>query len=173
MSQWVFRFSVFGFQFSVFRFPFSVYLCAVDLPGFNVGTNSVNPLKRDINTDVCAMPGFLALQWLLARHARVAPLYFQLMAMLLGQPIKELPADLKVSQSESSLIVTLPTFLSGLKTLFFPPCACRILRELQILGKNYKYWASGHFPELPADLQDSQSKSSLLTCRLANQRTPC
>jgi len=41
------------------------------------------------------MPGFIVLQWLLSQQTKVSQLYFLLMAMLLGQPVKELPKQLE------------------------------------------------------------------------------
>ncbi|XP_035824115.1 WD repeat and FYVE domain-containing protein 3 isoform X2 [Aplysia californica] len=52
--------------------------------GFNVGTHARNH-EREIQQEVCHVPGFQALQWLLARHTSVADVYFLLMALLLGQ----------------------------------------------------------------------------------------
>ena len=52
--------------------------------------------KREINPEVCHLPGFTTLQWLLPKHAEVPELYFLLMALLLGQQVKELPQSTQV-----------------------------------------------------------------------------
>ena len=67
------------------------------LSGFNVGTGNSKPGNREINQDVCQIPGFTALQWLLPKHAEIPELYFLLMALLLGQQVKELPSNIHVS----------------------------------------------------------------------------
>ena len=64
------------------------------LPGFNVGTSNNRGEKREINKEICHLPGFTALQWLLPKQAHVAELYFLLMALLLGQPVRKLPEKL-------------------------------------------------------------------------------
>ena len=44
------------------------------------------------------VPGFQHLEWLIPQHVELAPeLYFFLIALLMGQPIKLLPADTKVN----------------------------------------------------------------------------
>jgi hypothetical protein len=50
-----------------------------------------------VNQEVCHIPGFTALQWLLPKHAHVPELYFLLMALLLGQQVKEMPEKVQVS----------------------------------------------------------------------------
>ncbi|CAL1540511.1 unnamed protein product, partial [Lymnaea stagnalis] len=60
--------------------------------GFNVGAH--NPQEdREINHEVCRVPGFQALQWLLSRHNIVPDVYFLLMALLLGQQNRPLATD--------------------------------------------------------------------------------
>ena len=52
--------------------------------------------KREINKDICHIPGFQALQYLLPGHAETPELYFLLMTLLLGQPVKTLPERIQV-----------------------------------------------------------------------------
>ncbi|GFS12293.1 WD repeat and FYVE domain-containing protein 3 [Elysia marginata] len=52
--------------------------------GFNVGAQSRGN-EQEISHEVCHVPGFQALQWLLGRHTEVPDIYFLLMALLLGQ----------------------------------------------------------------------------------------
>jgi hypothetical protein len=67
------------------------------LPGLNIGTSNKGH-KRALNREVCQVPGFNVLQWLLPKHANVPDVYFILMAMLLGQQIKSLPTDVQVNK---------------------------------------------------------------------------
>ncbi|XP_074647224.1 WD repeat and FYVE domain-containing protein 3-like [Tubulanus polymorphus] len=60
-----------------------------------VNTSNAKTQNREINLEVCHIPGFTALQWLLPKHANVPELYFLLMALLLGQPVKELPDNIQ------------------------------------------------------------------------------
>ena len=55
--------------------------------------------KREINKDICHLPGFQALQYLLPRHAETPELYFLLMTLLLGQPVKPLPERIQVDNN--------------------------------------------------------------------------
>ncbi|BFZ02583.1 hypothetical protein BsWGS_05621 [Bradybaena similaris] len=57
--------------------------------GFNVGAHTRSQ-DREISHDVCHVPGFQALQWLLSRHTNVPDIYFLLMALLLGHQNKPL-----------------------------------------------------------------------------------
>ena len=52
--------------------------------------------KREINQEMCHIPGFQALSFLLQRHTDIPEIYFILMAMLLDQPIHNLPHKIKV-----------------------------------------------------------------------------
>ncbi|CAI9723395.1 repeat and FYVE domain-containing 3-like isoform X2 [Octopus vulgaris] len=63
--------------------------------GLNVSGNKNQ--KREINTDVCHVPGFLALQWILPYHNNVCEVYFLLMALLLGQRVNEFPPDIQLN----------------------------------------------------------------------------
>ena len=71
-------------------------MSCVFVTGFNVGSSSSKGQKRELNADMCHLPGFTVLQWLLPTHAHVSELYFLLMALLLGQPVKELPEKVEV-----------------------------------------------------------------------------
>jgi len=72
--------------------------------GFNVGS-SAKALNREINMDVCQLPGFTALHWVLPKHAEIPELYFLLMALLLGQPVREVPEKLQVQYSLCLMMV--------------------------------------------------------------------
>ncbi|XP_059163899.1 WD repeat and FYVE domain-containing protein 3-like isoform X2 [Physella acuta] len=56
--------------------------------GFNVGAHTRN--ENEINHEVCHVPGFQALQWLLSKHNDVPDVYYLLMALLLGQQNRSL-----------------------------------------------------------------------------------
>jgi len=51
---------------------------------------------REINSDVCHVPGFTVLQWLLPKHNSIPEVYLLLMAMLLGQQVNQIPQDVQV-----------------------------------------------------------------------------
>ncbi|XP_071808138.1 WD repeat and FYVE domain-containing protein 3-like isoform X3 [Asterias amurensis] len=61
--------------------------------GFNLGKGKKGLQNREINQETCHMPGFTVLQWLLPKHASVPGIYFLLMAMSLGQHVRELPEN--------------------------------------------------------------------------------
>ena len=52
--------------------------------------------RRDVNQDICNVPGFTVLQWLLSQHPHIPHVYFMMMALLVGQPVQQLPTDLQV-----------------------------------------------------------------------------
>jgi len=52
--------------------------------------------RREVNQDVCSVPGFMVLQWLLGQHPHIPHVYFMMMTLLVGQPVQELPADVQV-----------------------------------------------------------------------------
>jgi len=52
--------------------------------------------RRDVNQDVCNVPGFTVLQWLLSQHPHVPHVYFIMMALLVGQPVQQLPQHIQV-----------------------------------------------------------------------------
>ena len=74
----------------------------VDLfPGLSVGNrpglgNSNSTGVREVNSDLCNVPGFVALNWLLSQHASVPRVYFLLVVLLLNQPIGDIPDLVKV-----------------------------------------------------------------------------
>ncbi|CAM1304230.1 WDFY3 (predicted) [Pycnogonum litorale] len=64
--------------------------------GFNVGTaNSKTLGHREINRDAFNIPGFQALQWLAPKHLDIPQIYFLLLALLLQQPVRNLPDNLQ------------------------------------------------------------------------------
>ncbi|KAK2144410.1 hypothetical protein LSH36_759g01012, partial [Paralvinella palmiformis] len=63
------------------------------LLGFNVGSGSQKNQNHEINLDICHIPGFCWLQWLMPQHADVPQLYLLMMSLLLGQQLKQLPRD--------------------------------------------------------------------------------
>ena len=65
------------------------------LVGMSSGRMSI-PAAREINLDICHLPGFIVLQWLIPKHSHVPKIYMLLIALLLGQPIKQLPEHLQV-----------------------------------------------------------------------------
>jgi len=52
--------------------------------------------RRDVSLDVCNVPGFTVLQWLLSQHPHIPHVYFMMMALLVGQPVQPLPQDIQV-----------------------------------------------------------------------------
>jgi len=59
--------------------------------------------RRDVNQDVCNVPGFTVLQWLLSQHPRVPHVYFMMMALLVGQPVQQLPQHVQVASINQSI----------------------------------------------------------------------
>ena len=51
-------------------------------------------MKGQIRQDIFAVPGFQLLNWLMPYHTEIPEVYFLLMAMALGQPVKTLPEAL-------------------------------------------------------------------------------
>ncbi|XP_070185825.1 WD repeat and FYVE domain-containing protein 3-like isoform X2 [Littorina saxatilis] len=64
--------------------------------GFNVGAGAKES-AHEVNVEVCSVPGFQVLQWLLPRHTHIPAVFFLLMKMLLGQHNRELPDDVQLS----------------------------------------------------------------------------
>ncbi|KAK7508020.1 hypothetical protein BaRGS_00000985, partial [Batillaria attramentaria] len=64
--------------------------------GFNVGAGTKDS-AHEVNMEVCSVPGFQVLQWLLPRHTHIPAVFFLLMKLLLGQHGRELPDDLQLS----------------------------------------------------------------------------
>ncbi|XP_038062031.1 WD repeat and FYVE domain-containing protein 3-like isoform X2 [Patiria miniata] len=78
--------------------------------GFNLGKGKKGLQNREINQETCHMPGFTVLQWLLPRHASVPGIYFLLMAMSLGQQVRELPENCQLDlNSMWQFIFGIPT----------------------------------------------------------------
>lgn len=48
---------------------------------------------REVKSELLRVPGFHRLNWLLPQHIDVPEVYFLLMALMMGQPVKLLPAD--------------------------------------------------------------------------------
>jgi len=62
------------------------------------GPATASSCRRDINQDVCNVPGFTVLQWLLSQHPHVPHVYFMMMALLVGQPVQQLPQHVQVAR---------------------------------------------------------------------------
>uniref|UniRef100_A0A8D8WKM9 WD repeat and FYVE domain-containing protein 3 n=1 Tax=Cacopsylla melanoneura TaxID=428564 RepID=A0A8D8WKM9_9HEMI len=52
--------------------------------------------SRDIRNEALTVPGFQHVSWLLPAHLRIQQVYFLLIALLMGQPVKHLPDDSKL-----------------------------------------------------------------------------
>ena len=52
---------------------------------------------HEVSQEICHVPGFTVLQWLLPKHNCVTEVYILLMALLLGQAVTSIPADVTVS----------------------------------------------------------------------------
>ena len=63
--------------------------------GMNNSRMSI-PAAREINQEICHLPGFIVLQWLIPKHSHIPKIYLLLIALLLGQPVKQLPQHLQV-----------------------------------------------------------------------------
>ena len=66
------------------------------LTGFHVGGAIAKMGHYEVNREVCLVPGFMQLQWYLTNHAEIPELYLLLMALLLGQRVGKLPAEMQV-----------------------------------------------------------------------------
>lgn len=64
-------------------------------PGFNVGAGAKES-AHEVNMEVCCVPGFQVLQWLLPHHTHIPAVFFLLMKLMLGQHTRELPDDIQV-----------------------------------------------------------------------------
>lgn len=67
------------------------------LLGYQLGTSPGNQKSQEIRLDALHVPGFQRLAWQLPNHLEVPEVYFLIMALMMGQPVKLLPADLKVN----------------------------------------------------------------------------
>lgn len=65
------------------------------IAGLNISTKNTGQ-KRELNQEVCKVPGFTELQWLLPKHSNIPEVYFLMMALLLGQHVDKLPTDVEV-----------------------------------------------------------------------------
>jgi hypothetical protein len=64
------------------------------LSGYQLGASTPKSGgPREVKSDVLHVPGFQRLNWLLPQHIDVPEVYFLLMALMMGQPVKLLPAD--------------------------------------------------------------------------------
>lgn len=68
------------------------------IAGLNISTKNTGQ-KRELNQEVCKVPGFTELQWLLPKHSNIPEVYFLMMALLLGQHVDKLPTDVEVRQT--------------------------------------------------------------------------
>lgn len=64
--------------------------------GYQLGTSTSNKLLQN-RPEALNVPGFQLLEWLLPKHIDVPEVYFLLLALMMGQPVKLLPADSKVN----------------------------------------------------------------------------
>jgi len=61
------------------------------------------------------VPGFTVLQWLLSQHPHVQHVYFMMMALLVGQPVQQLPQHIQVMSAHTctmSLVLNAARLLS-------------------------------------------------------------
>lgn len=60
-------------------------------------TSSSSKVKQmRIRHDVFGIPGFQMFNWLMPRHIAIPEVYYLLLAMVLGQPVKTLPESVKL-----------------------------------------------------------------------------
>lgn len=78
----------------LYRYNLLTVLCDAVVTGYQLGT--AVPKSRDVHSDALTVPGFQHLAYLLTQHIDIAQVYFLLMALMMGQPVKLLPADPKV-----------------------------------------------------------------------------
>ena len=59
--------------------------------------SSTNKIKQmRIRQDIFIIPGFQMFNWLMPKHIAIPEVYFLLLAMVLGQPVKTLPDRVKL-----------------------------------------------------------------------------
>ncbi|KAJ4438847.1 hypothetical protein ANN_14800 [Periplaneta americana] len=75
-----------SFLFPVIHFVSACYQLGTSTPKTPGGV-------REIKSEALYLPGFQRLNWLLPQHIDVPEVYFLLMALMMGQPVKLLPAD--------------------------------------------------------------------------------
>lgn len=66
------------------------------LLGYQLGTSPGTQKSQEIRLDAVHVPGFQRLSWQLPYHLEVPEVYFLIMALMMGQPVKLLPADSKL-----------------------------------------------------------------------------
>jgi hypothetical protein len=63
--------------------------------GMNTSTTASKVTRRGIRQDIFNVPGFQLLNWLMPCHVEIPEAYFLLVAMVLGQPVRNLPENPK------------------------------------------------------------------------------
>ena len=58
-------------------------------------TSSSRATKRGVRGDIFAVPGFQLLNWLLPNHCEIPEMYFLLLSLALGKPMKVLPQNIQ------------------------------------------------------------------------------
>ena len=58
-------------------------------------SSSTRAAKRTVRQDIFSVPGFQSLNWLLPNHVEIPEIYFLLISMVLGKPVKEVPLGTK------------------------------------------------------------------------------
>lgn len=76
------------------------------IAGLNISTKNTGQ-KRELNQEVCKVPGFTELQWLLPKHSNIPEVYFLMMALLLGQHVDKLPIDVEVRQIRTKVQINI------------------------------------------------------------------
>ena len=61
-----------------------------------LGQSSSKVAKKGIRQDIFTVPGFQQFNWLMPYHIEIREVYFLLMALALGQPVRTLPSDLRL-----------------------------------------------------------------------------
>ncbi|KAK6633574.1 hypothetical protein RUM44_004181 [Polyplax serrata] len=64
--------------------------------GYQLGASTSSPKLLHSRPEVLSVPGFQSLSWLLPKHIDVPEVYFLLVALMMGQPVKLLPVDSKL-----------------------------------------------------------------------------
>lgn len=77
------------------------------LLGYQLGSSPGAQKSQEIRFDAVNVPGFQRLSWQLPHHLEVPEVYFLVMALMMGQPVKLLPADSKVKTDVRLLKETL------------------------------------------------------------------
>jgi hypothetical protein len=71
------------------------FLFFLPISGYQLGASTPRTPggQREVKSEALHVPGFQRLNWLLPQHIDVPEVYFLLMALMMGQPVKLLPAD--------------------------------------------------------------------------------